>query len=98
MRASLCTLGHQPSPPACDARGMTLLNIKIALAAVWVLSAIVVVIGSAHLTSVTNRLALAMFGIVPPLVMWFWWNDPTQTMSERIHQARDEGRPPRVAD
>jgi hypothetical protein len=70
---------------------MTLRNIKIAVAAVWVLSAIVVLMGSAHLTSVTNRLALAMFGILPPLVMWFWWHDPTQTMSERIHQVRDGG-------
>ena len=69
---------------------MTLLNMKIAIAAVWVLSAIMVISGSAHLTSMTDRLALAMFGILPPLAMWFWWKDPSQTMSERIHEVRDE--------
>jgi HAMP domain-containing protein len=80
---------------------MTVLNIKIALALVWVLSAITVLMGSAHLTSTTNRVALAMFGILPPLAMWFWWNDPTQSLSESIHQVRDERiapRPNRLAD
>lgn len=71
---------------------MTLQQVKIALAAVWVLSAIMVLISAAHVTSATDRLALTIFGALPPLVMWFWWNDPSQTMSESIHLARDEGR------
>jgi hypothetical protein len=71
---------------------MTFQQIKIALAAVWLLSAIMVLINAAHVTSTTDRLALTIFGALPPLAMWFWWNDPTQTMSESIHRARDEGR------
>jgi hypothetical protein len=80
---------------------MKLQQIKIALAAVWVLSAVMVLISSAHVTSMTDRLAVAIFGVLPPLAMWFWWNDPSQTMSQSIHQVRDEERatrPRRAAD
>jgi hypothetical protein len=74
---------------------MKLQQKKIALAAVWVLSAIVV-ISSGQVTSMTDRLPVAIFGMLPLLAMWFWWNDPSQTMSESIHRARDEGRVTRL--
>jgi hypothetical protein len=74
---------------------MKLQQIKTALAAVWVLSAIVV-ISSGQVTSMTDRLPVAIFGMLPLLAMWFWWNDPSQTMSESIHRVRDEGRVTRL--
>jgi len=75
---------------------MKLQRIKTAIAAVWVLSAIVLLIGSAHVTSTTDRMVLTLFGILPPLAMWFFWNDPSQTLSESIHVVRDEGRATRA--
>jgi hypothetical protein len=66
----------------------------MALAAMWLCSAIFVVLGSAHFTSMVDRVALTVFGLLPPLVLWFWWNEPVPSMSERIHEARD-GQPTR---
>jgi hypothetical protein len=97
----VCTLEHRPGRLAWHSVCMKLQQIKIMLSAVWVLAAIVVLIGSAHVTSMTDRLALTVFSALPPLAMWFWWNDPSQTMSESIHGVRDEWRatrPPAATD
>jgi hypothetical protein len=32
---------------------------------------------------------MALIGIVPPIVLWLWWNDPSPTMSESIQEARN---------
>jgi hypothetical protein len=71
---------------------MKLPQIKIALATVWMLSVFIAAIAFADVTSMANRLALAMVGVLPALAMWFWWHDPAQTLSESIHGVRDEGR------
>lgn len=67
-------------------------QVTMVLAALWVISAITVLVGSAHATSMADRVALTIFGIFPPVAVWFWWNQPSQTLSESIHQVRDEGR------
>ena len=90
-RRRLCTLEQPQRRGVWHSQDMQLPQIKIALIVAWVLSAIVVLIGSAQVTSMSHRLALVVFGVLPPLVLWFWWNDPSQTMSESIHQVRDEG-------
>jgi RsiW-degrading membrane proteinase PrsW (M82 family) len=66
---------------------MQLQHIKLAFGAVWVVSAVVVGVAE-DVTSATGRVALATFGLLPPLGLWFLWNHPSQTMSESI----DEGR------
>lgn len=74
---------------------MTLQQIKLTLAVIWVLAAVMALAGTAHITSITDRIALGIFGLLPPLAMWFWWHDPSQTMSESIHKVRDSERAPR---
>jgi hypothetical protein len=63
--------------------------IKAIIAVLWVLAAVGIMIGSDHLT-LSDRLTLGLLAVVPPVAMWFWFNDPTRTMSENIHEARDE--------
>jgi hypothetical protein len=49
-------------------------------------------VATAQVTSNIDRMAMAIVGIMPPLALWFWWNEPAQTMSESIHAVRNEGR------
>jgi RsiW-degrading membrane proteinase PrsW (M82 family) len=56
-------------------------------AGVWVLAAVVVwlVVGA----STPGVLALlAGFGLLPPLALWFLWNEPQETMSQSIRGGR----------
>lgn len=71
---------------------MQLQQIKAIIAVGWVLAVVGIMFASGHLTSVGDRLTLGLLAIVPPAVMWFWWNDPVRTMSQNIHEARDERR------
>ena len=66
---------------------MRLQYIKMMLAAVWVLSAVIVGV-AAGVTSASGLVALAAFGLLPPLGMLLLWNDPSQTMSESIREGR----------
>lgn len=66
---------------------MRLQYIKMTIAAVWVLFAVIGGV-AADVTSAGGRVALAAFGLLPPLGMWLLWNAPPQTMSERIHEGR----------
>jgi len=68
-------------------RVMRLQSIKMILAAVWLLVAVVVGV-AAGVTSAGGRVALAALGLLPPLAMLLLWNDPPETMSERIRQGR----------
>lgn len=68
---------------------MQLSLIKAILAAVWVLAAVGIMAGSGQLTLI-DRLTLGFLAVVPPVAMWFAWNDPIPTMSENIHGARNE--------
>jgi hypothetical protein len=74
---------------------MQLQQIKGIVAVVWVLTVVAIMVGSGHLTSLGDRLTLALLAVVPPAVMWFWWHEPVRTMSENIHDARDERSGPR---
>ncbi len=75
---------------------MKIQQIKIALTAVWMLAAMMILVGSVHLTSMIDRIGLAIFGVLPPLALLYWWNEPVQTLSESIHRVRDEGRSART--
>ena len=37
----------------------------------------------------TRGALIAGLGLLPPLAMLLLWNEPTRTMSESIHDARD---------
>jgi hypothetical protein len=74
---------------------MQLQQIKAIIAVVWVFAVLAIMYWSGHLTSMSDRLTLGLLAVVPPVVMWFWWNDPVRTMSQDIHEARDERPAPR---
>ena len=67
-------------------RAMELQHIKKTVAGLWLLTAVVIaiVIDPSWIGGIT----LAVFGVLPPLAMLVLWNDPAQTMSERIREAR----------
>jgi hypothetical protein len=67
---------------------MTLQQIKMTLSAVWVLSALVFSAALGAELSQPALLALVAVGLLPPLAILLLWNEPSQTMSESIHQAR----------
>ena len=60
----------------------------MSVSAAWVLSATVVAIVMAVDMSWAKGLILAGFGLLPPLAILLLWNEPAQTMSERINDAR----------
>jgi hypothetical protein len=67
---------------------MKLQQVKFVLAALWMMLAVGVVAALGTLRTPADMLALAVLALTPPAAMWFWWNDPAQTMSERIHAVR----------
>jgi hypothetical protein len=71
---------------------MSLQHMKAALAVVWLVGALVF-FRAALFPSVMDGFLIAAIGIVPPIVLWLWWNDPSPTMSESIQEARNG--PPR---
>ena len=66
---------------------MQLLSIKRVIAILWV-SAMCIIGIAAGLGSFSSWAVLAGIAVVPPLVMMWLWNDPHQTMSESIQEAR----------
>lgn len=67
---------------------MQLNLIKAIIAAAWVFAAFGIMLGPDHLTRI-DRLTLAILAVVPPVAMWFWWTEPSRTMSEDIHDVRN---------
>ena len=66
---------------------MHLLSIKAVLATGWV--AAVGIAGLAgNLNSRSSWTVLAGVAVLPPMVMMWRWNDPPQSMSESIQEAR----------
>jgi hypothetical protein len=63
-------------------------QVKLALAAVWMLLAVVIIAASGYLRSTSDVLMLAVFAVAPPAAVWFWWNDPVQTLSQSIQAVR----------
>jgi hypothetical protein len=66
---------------------MSLQYIKMALASSWLVAAIIVGV-IARVTSPGGLVAIAALGLLPPLAMLLLWNEPRQTMSESIRNAR----------
>ena len=65
---------------------MQLQYTKALAAAGWVL--ITVAIGLvAKLTSPSSLAVLALVAVIPPVVLWRFWNVPDQSMSESIRKA-----------
>ena len=64
---------------------MQLASIRFILALVWVSAVFVAGIAS-NVSSFLTWAVLAGVAVVPPLVMVQRWNDPSQTMSERIRE------------
>lgn len=66
---------------------MQLLSIKVVVTILWVLA--VCVAGIAVRTSSLSSWAfLAGVAVLPPIIMMWRWNDPPQSMSESINEAR----------
>ena len=65
---------------------MELHTIKKIVAAGWMLTVLAVIIATS--LSGPIQLALAAVGLLPPLALLLWWNEPSQTMSEAINRAR----------
>jgi hypothetical protein len=66
--------------------GMTLQHIKMIVSGVWMLTALIIAI----VTDVSwlAGIVIAALGVLPPLVLLLWWNEPAQTLSESIRQAQ----------
>jgi hypothetical protein len=65
---------------------MTLQNIKMIVSGVWMLTALVIVIIAD--VSWSAGIAIVALGVLPPLALLLWWNEPAQTMSESIRKAQ----------
>jgi hypothetical protein len=65
---------------------MQLQNIKMVIAGLWILTALVIAVAIGP--SLVSGLAFAAFGLLPPLAILLRWNEPAQTMSERIREAQ----------
>lgn len=66
---------------------MQLASIKPIIALLWVLAAFIVGIAG-NLDSLKSWTILAVVAVVPPLVMMWRWNEPRETLSESIQEAR----------
>ena len=66
---------------------MKLVSIKFGLSLVWVAAVIAVSLATGP-HSLANWAALVGLALVPSLLLMWWWNDPGQTMSESIDEAR----------
>src|SRR5688572_23617746 len=66
---------------------MPLQYIKVALAASWVLGAIIIGV-LAQVGSPAGMIVLMALGLLPPLAMLLLWTDPPQTMTESIREGR----------
>lgn len=65
---------------------MEMPSIKTIVAVSWVALTLAVAIAA----PVTWRfqLAIAVLGVLPPLALLLWWNEPAQTMTEAIDEVR----------
>ncbi len=66
---------------------MELQHYKAALVTVWVLATCTLAIATG-VASIPGLAVLAVIAVLPPLIMLRLWNDPPQSISESIHEAR----------
>lgn len=65
---------------------MQLQQRKAIAAGAWILA--ITAIGMvANLTSLSSRAVVALVALIPPVVLWRFWNVPGQSMSESIRKA-----------
>jgi len=86
-RDTAVSFGTAAVSPLAYPSDMELRKIKLTVAAVWVLAAIVIGL-VAGVTSTGGLVLLAALGLLPPLALLLLWNDPSQSMSESIQQGR----------
>jgi hypothetical protein len=65
---------------------MGLQRIKMLVCVAWVAATLAVAI--AVRVTWPLQLAIAALGLLPPLALLLWWNEPGQTMTEAIDEAR----------
>ena len=66
---------------------MQLLRVKGIVTAIWILAVCATAI-VVNVNSVSSWLLVAAVAVIPPMVMMWWWQDPAQSMSESIQDAR----------
>jgi hypothetical protein len=67
---------------------------KASVAGLWIFGVLVFFVLASRGAPMPNGIAMAALAILPPIVLWFWWNDPEPTMSQSIHEVRDGARSP----
>ena len=72
---------------------MTLRLMKASAGGLWIFAVFALFLILSRSTAMPNGIVMAALAILPPILLWFWWNDPELTMSESIHEARDAGGP-----
>jgi hypothetical protein len=65
---------------------------KASAAGLWIVGVFVFFALISRGTPMPNGIAMAALAILPPILLWFWWNDPEPTMSQSIHEVRDDAR------
>lgn len=68
---------------------MTLRLMKASAASLWILGVFAFFVLVWRNASMPDGIALAALAILPPILLWFWWNDPEPTMSESIQEVRN---------
>jgi hypothetical protein len=78
--------GQRPARRDGMLQHMELHTIKRTIAASWVALAVIV----ALMSQITGplQLAIAALAVVPPLALLLLWNEPAQTMTQAINEAR----------
>jgi hypothetical protein len=89
MRASGVLFGTAGATPSALTCPMTLPLMKSSAAVLWILGVVMFFVLTSRGVSMPNGIAVAALAILPPILLWFWWNDPEPTMSESIHEVRD---------
>ena len=67
-------------------QGMQLQRIKMIVSTVWVGTTVAAAIAAQ--VAWPFQLAIAAVGLLPPLALLLWWNEPAQTMTEAIDEVR----------
>jgi hypothetical protein len=65
---------------------MELHRIKMIVCASWVAVTLAVAIAAG--VTWPFQLAVAALGLLPPLALLLWWNEPRQTLTEAIDEVR----------
>jgi hypothetical protein len=68
---------------------MLLRHTKAAAAGLWMLGVLAFFVQVSQSSWLPEGIATAALAFLPPILLWFWWNDPAPTMSESIHEVRN---------